>query len=245
MEYQLNYLASLSYLDLQHDELKEEYGDLPAKVEELQAKVAKLTSIVNETDAIISSNGKFVKDAKITLVELKDKEEKLAKQQFSVRNNKEFDAITKEIEHIRIEFTRISDEMRSSGIKEENLRGMLESQKVELESANTELQESEAEFAAISSDQNADVKKILKVRSDVVKKLVPDSVLEYNRIRRYHDDAVVAIKRNSCTGCFSQVPPQKIVEIRNNLKTIYYCEQCGRILYPPDDIQIDPKVLKL
>lgn len=245
MEYQLNYLASLSYLDLQHDELKEEYGDLPAKVEELRAKVAKLTSIVDETQSIIDGNQKFVKDAKVTLVELKDKEEKLAKQQFSVRNNKEFDAITKEIEHIRQEFSRISDEMRSSGIKEENLKGMLDTQKVDLETAKKELVDSETEFAAISEGQNDEVKKILKIRTDIVKKITPDNVLEYNRIRKYHDDAVVAVKRNSCTGCFSQVPAQKIVEIRNNLTTIYFCEHCGRMLFPPDDIQIDPKVLAI
>ncbi len=244
MEYQLNYLASLSYLDLQHDELQEEYGDLPRKVEEVRIKAKKLKDLVDETKTIIKNNKKFAKEAKVTLVELKTKEEKLAKQQFKVKNNKEFDAITQEIEFVQNEYKRISEELATNGLKEENLKATLEEQDANYKEAKAELKDLEKELSEISEDQNDEVKKILKLRNSYVKKLTTENSELYNRIREYYDDAVVLVKRNSCTGCYSQMPAQKVVEIRTHLDQIYTCEHCGRILYT-DDIEIDKKLLKL
>lgn len=244
MENQLSYLASLSYLDLHYDELQEEYGDLPSKVEETKLNVNRLKAIMDETKSIVDANTKFAAQAKVTLVELKTREEKLAKKQFKVKNNKEFDAITNEIDFIRQEYEKISEELRSNGLKEENLNSMYEEQKEEYNLAKTELKELEKEFERITTEQNEDVKKIMKLRKSYVKNLSDENLELYNRIRKYHDDAVVLIKRNSCTGCFSQVPPQKVVEIRNDLENVYTCEHCGRIIYT-DDIQLDSKVHNL
>jgi len=244
MDYQLNHLATLSYLDQQHDELKEEYGDLPDKVELSRKKVIDMKSKVDETKSIIEGNKKFASESKITLVDLKNKEEKLAKQQFLVRNNKEFDAITKEIEHIRHEYSRISDELRTIGVKEENLNMILTKQQIDFAEAGKELKDLEKEFNEISSDQNEGVKALMVFRQKVIDKITSENIQEYTRIRNYHKDAVVLIKRTSCTGCYSQVPSQKVVEIRNNLTKIYTCEHCGRIIYT-DDIQIDPMAMEL
>jgi len=244
MEYQLNVLASLSYLDLQHDELQEEYGDLPSKIDDAKLKADRAKEIVDETKSIIDGNAKFASDAKVTLVELKTKEEKLAKQQFKVKNNKEFDAITHEIDFIREEYNKIQEELTKNGLKEENLQTMFEGQKEELKEAKKDLKELEKELNEISDDQNEEVKKLMKLRNSYVKKLEPTSLELYNRIRKYHDDAVVLIRKGSCSGCFSQVPPQKVVEIRNNLDTIFTCEHCGRIIFT-EDIELDKKVLDL
>jgi len=244
MEYQLNVLASLSYLDLQHDELEEEYGDLPSKIEAAKLKADKAKEIVDETKSIIEGNTKFAAEAKVTLVSLKTKEEKLAKQQFKVKNNKEFDAITHEIDFIREEYNRIQDELSKNGLKAENLQAMFEGQKLVLKEAKSELKELEKELADITDDQNDEVKKILKLRNSYIKQLNSASLELYNRIRKYHDDAVVLIRKGSCSGCFSQVPPQKVVEIRTNLDSLYTCEHCGRIIFT-EDIELDPKVLEI
>lgn len=244
MQYQLNYLATLSYIDQQHDELQEEYGDLPEKVESGRKRADEYITKVNETESIIAANKKFAAESKITLVELKTNEEKLAKQQFLVRNNKEFDAITKEIEHIRHEYSRISEELRTIGVKEENLNSILESQKADRDEVLKELSELEQEFNDISSDQNEEVKSIMDYRKKLIDSISVDFYHEYIRVRKYHKDAVVLIKRNSCTGCYSQVPPQKVVEIRNNLTKLYYCEHCGRVLYT-EEIEIDPAAKSL
>ncbi len=242
MEYQLNYLASLSYLDLHHDELEEEYGDLPRKIEEVKIALNKIQDLVNETKSIIKSNKKFAADAKVTLVKLKNKEEELTKQQFKVKNNKEFDAITNEIEFVKNEYKRISEELAQNAQKEENLDDTLEEQQEELKETKKELKDLEKELVSITEEQNEEVKKIIQLRNKYVKQLNPENLELYNRIRKYYDDAVVLIRKNSCTGCFNQVPPQKVVEIRTHLEDIYTCEHCGRIIYT-DDIEIDKKLL--
>ncbi len=241
MKYQLNYLASLSFLDQHHDELKEEFGDLPIKVEEARIKTQKLKELVNETKTIIKNNAKFAKEAKIALVELKEKEEKLAKQQFEVKNNKQFDAITQEIEYVQNEYKRIVEELSTNGVKEENLQATLKAQEDEYKEAKKELKELEKELNEISDDQNEEVKKILDIRNKYIKKLSTENLELYNRIRRNYEDAVVEVRKNSCTGCYSQIPPQKVVEIRTNLDHIFTCEHCGRILYT-DDIELDKQL---
>jgi predicted nucleic acid-binding Zn-ribbon protein len=120
MQNQIHYLAALSYVDQKLDELSEEFGDLPDKVKASKRTVDELKAIVEETESILNNVRQFTSNSKVTLQELREKEEQLSKQQFLVRNNKEFDAITKEIEHVRHEHTRLIDELRTVGIKEEN-----------------------------------------------------------------------------------------------------------------------------
>lgn len=240
---QIYNFACLAYIDAILDDYQEEFGDLPLKVKQLKHRVNELNAIVEETENILKELRKFVKDSKLTIKELKDREEKLAKKQFLVRNNKEFDAITKEIEQSRLDHNRLIDEIRISGVKEENLIKTLEDQKKEAKDAEAELKERAEELERISSDQNDEVKILYKVRTkyfDAIKKV---NIKDYQRIRTHYHDAVVRIRKNSCSGCFSAVPAQKIVEIRNNLDVLFHCEQCGRILYP-DEIEIDDAILE-
>ena len=242
MQSQIYKLATLSYIDAELDELEEEYGDLPQQVKDAELKVQERQELADETEGILNDVREFKKNSQVTLAELKTKEEKLSKQQFLVRNNKEFDAITKEIEHIRFEYNRLSDEMRTVGVKEENLLRMLDQQKHDVKIVENELKDKKEELEDISSDQNEEVGNLRKKREKVIKE-IDSSVMEiYGRIRTLHHDACVMVKKNSCSGCFSAVPPQIIVEIRNNLNDLYYCENCGRILYP-EELGINESVL--
>ncbi|MFH1050663.1 MAG: C4-type zinc ribbon domain-containing protein [bacterium] len=239
---QIYYLACLAYIDSLLDEYQEEFGDLPGKVKRMKHRSNELNSIVEESEKMLKELRKFVKDSKGTIKELKDKEEKLSKKQFLVRNNKEFDAITKEIEQTRSNHNILIDEIRVSGIKEENMLKTLEQQRLDAKEAEAELKEKATELEKISSEQNEEVKVLYKVRTKYFNKVKKENIKEYQRIRTHSHDAVVRVRKNSCSGCFSSVPPQKIVEIRNNLDTLFHCEQCGRILYP-EEIMIDDDIL--
>jgi uncharacterized protein len=243
MEYQIQYLALLAIIDGRLDELNEEYGDLPLKVKELEKKTESFKELVDETRGILDDIKKFVSVSKVTLVELKTKEEKLAKQQFKVRNNKEFDAITKEIEHLRAEHLGLTDKLRTEALKEENLNRILESQVKEFEESKIELTASQEQLSILASDQNEEVNLLLAKRKRLTKKVNKDSIDEYERIRKYHVDPVVKINKNSCSGCFNSVPPQKIVEIRNQLDKLFFCENCGRILFT-EEFTIDESMIE-
>jgi predicted nucleic acid-binding Zn-ribbon protein len=232
MDSQIEYIAALSMIDEMLDDLEDEYGDLPDQLKKIQEKVNEKERLVEETENILNDIRSFCRTSKTTLVDLKDREEKLAKKQFHVRNNKEFDAITKEIENIRQEHEHLSDKLRTEGVKEENLVAILDKQKEEAEAARNEYKEKSEEVEVLTKDQNEELKELVEKRAKITSKIDPHYFAEYERIRTLYNDAAVKILKNSCSGCFSAVPPQIIVEMRNKFDTVYYCQTCGRIMIP-------------
>lgn len=245
MEYQTEFLAALAIVDSKLDELKEDFGDLPEQVQKKQNAYEAAQKLADETKAILDEIKKFVSVAKVTLVELKDKEEKLVQQQFNVRNNKEFDAITNEIAHIKEEHSKLSDKMRSEGMKQENLTLILESQMAEAQKAKEVYEQTKSEVEYLTGEQNDELKQLNKKRDKILKKISKLYVSDYNRIRTMHTDAAVKIKRNSCAGCFSAIPAQLIVEVRNNIEKVFFCENCGRMLLPEETPVTEEDVAKL
>ncbi len=242
MKYPLQYLVALSLVDRRQDDLEDEFGDLPERIKKQKEKYQELDSYVKETQKVLEEVREFIVKSKKALEELKAREEKLSKQQFLVRNNKEFDAITREIEFARSEYNRISQELQQTNIKEENLVNVLEQQKKEVDEVWKELQDLERDYELIATNQNEELNEIRAAREKIIEKLDKHNLEIYQRIRGTHKDAIVKVKKNSCTGCFSHIPPQKIVEIRNNLDKLYTCENCGRILYP-EDLEIDSEYI--
>ena len=210
--------------------MKEELGDLPQQVKDAEEYVRakskhteKATKDLKEIESFNSNSGN-------RLLEIKDKEDQLAQQQFNVRNNKEFDAITNEIEMLRDERNKIYDEQRTVGVKEENLTSILEESKKELEEAQKGLTRKEDELTSISHGHNDEILQQTKQRAELAQAITVSILAEYERIRTFHKDAAVKVKKNSCCGCFSKVPPQRIVEMRNKPDSMFLCEHCGRIL---------------
>ncbi len=242
MKYPLQYLVALSLVDRRQDDLEDEFGDLPEKIKEKKDQYNELESYVKETQKVLDEVRDFILKSKKALEELKSREEKLSKQQFLVRNNKEFDAITREIEFARNEYNRISQELQLTTLKEENLVNVLEKQKQDASEALEELKELERDYELIATNQNEELNEIKAARSKIVEQIDKHTLEVYQRIRHTHKDAIVKVKKNSCTGCFSHIPPQKIIEIRNNLDKLYTCENCGRILYP-EDLEIDSEYI--
>ena len=225
-------IAYLAIIDRNLDELEEEFGDLPLKVSEQETKNEKLKETVSETQQILDEVKEFCSIS--TLEDLKIKEDKLSQQQFQVRNNKEFDAITSEIKHVKEEMKMLTEKMRQETIKQQNLERILEDQKVEYEKAKIELEESKKELSEVQEEQDEEKEEYLERRKKIVDKIDKESIAKYKRVREYHKDAAVKVKRNSCSGCYSSIPPQIIVEMRNDDNTIYTCENCARILIPEE-----------
>ncbi|MCO5250482.1 MAG: C4-type zinc ribbon domain-containing protein [Candidatus Kapabacteria bacterium] len=234
MESHIYNIALLAAIDERLDELIEDYGDLPEQIKKKEAKLNDKKLLVNETETIVEEIRDFIKKAKRTLVELKDKEDKLTQQQFKVRNNKEFDAITNEINHLKTEHEKLADRMRTEGIKEENLMNILNQQTAEMNEAQKELDDKFEEVQRLAGDQDRELSSLREKRGTVLNTIPKKFISDYERIRIMHRDAAVLIRKNSCSGCFNAIPAQIIVEVRNNLNTLYFCESCGRLLVPED-----------
>ncbi len=234
MDNDVQRIAALAHVDEKLDEMHEELGDLPKQVKKLETLVRERTQTAEATQTALSDIENFRSTSHVMLQEFSDKQKKLTDSQSSVRNNKEFDAITKELEFIRTERMRIEGEQAQQNVKEENLKNSLVDQQAELLEAQTNLAAKEQELDHLSSEQNDEFKQLQAKRKAIIASLNSDWYTEYERIRTYHSDAAVHIRKGSCSGCFSAIPPQKQVEMRNNKGAFFNCQICGRILYPEE-----------
>lgn len=227
-------IARLAHIDEKLDDMHAELGDLPKLVKKLEDKLRQHMRQVEETQKALEDIAHYRTTMRLRLQELADKEAKLQETQFSgqVRNNREFDAITHEIEFIRQERLRIEQELAQNQIKEENLHGLLQRQQADVEDVRKELQEREEELNALSTEQDNEFRTLQAERKAIIEQLASEWYAEYERIRTYHSDAAVYVHKGSCSGCFSAIPPQMLVEMRNQPERMFVCEHCGRILYP-------------
>ncbi|MDP1678434.1 MAG: C4-type zinc ribbon domain-containing protein [Bacteroidota bacterium] len=229
MEETLRLLHQLQKVDSNLDDVEDTKGDLPEIVKNLEEKIATLSEKAaakqKYIDEFVSSRNKADND-------IKDFEEKLKKykeQQYQVRNNKEYDAITKEIDFAE-------ESVKTLGKQFENFENLMSIAKSELEEYTTALTEySEAlkerkeELAEVSKETEEEELKYNHERQKIVTRLSKDIVSRYEKIRSGRGKAVSVIRKNSCSGCGNRIPPQHIMEIRRNDK-IYLCQHCGRII---------------
>ncbi|MPN18346.1 hypothetical protein SDC9_165706 [bioreactor metagenome] len=228
------------------DEFEDELGDLPKAIQKQEANVSDIKNKIAETEQIINDVRVFVATSKSTLVALKTKEDKLSQQQFLVRNNKEFDAITAEVKSLKDEHEKLSVKMRTEGTKEANLNSILETQKQELNTAIEELDKLNHQFDDLTAEHSEDVQIYNRVRKNLRLNISDTLYDKYAIIRTRNQDAAVRLKKSSCAGCYRAIPQQVIVEMRNQVDRIFQCENCGRILIPEwvefdEDELLDPK----
>ncbi len=229
----LQLLAAITRIDNEINELQEELGDLPHEVRAMEREVRTKQQALDVTQRQIDDILQTRSNAQIRGQEIRDKEKKLGEQQYQVRNNREFDAITKEIESLKVELRDIEKTVSGTFLTEENLRRVYEGQADELGFVSDRLQDLEHELRDLSAGQGEEMNQFLVQRNELLKKLPQNIIVPYERIKEYHVDTTVAVKRNCCSGCFNSVPPQRIVEMRT-YKTIFACESCGRMLYPEE-----------
>jgi predicted nucleic acid-binding Zn-ribbon protein len=234
MNEQIKLLAHLAAIDVHLDELHDELGDLPQEVKELELLVHDRMQIVDATKSKVADVEHLRGSGHVSIQEMQDKEVKLSDQQFQVKNNREFDAITKEIDHLKQERSDLEDKLRTASVTVENLQVTLTNQEADLVQARMQLQEKEKELEALTGDNNVELKKYIAMRLKVIAKLDDTLEAEYERIRTFHREAAVAIRRDSCSGCYSAIPSQRIMEMKYNRDRMYTCENCGRILITED-----------
>jgi uncharacterized protein len=230
MSEQMTLLGKLAVIDSRLDELHDELGDLPAEVKTLENVVADKRGVVAATQARLEEIRHLRGNANVSKQEMADRETRLTEQQFQVKNNREFDAITKEIENIKHERAALDERLRTAEVTEENLQAMLDEQNADLAEAVEDLALKEKELEAMTGEHNDELKKYIGMRLAVIAKLDDTLEAEYERIRTFHREAAVAIRRDSCSGCFSAIPSQRIMEQKYNQEKLYICENCGRIL---------------
>jgi predicted nucleic acid-binding Zn-ribbon protein len=230
-------LYELQQIDDGLDELDELRGDLPEIVAGLEGKVVNVEILVHENeDYITSSTAERIRmDSEI--VSFREKIDKYKSQQYKVRNNKEYDALTKEMEMAQEQITRNVNAIDAILDKQKIAKDELERLTLELEEAKKELDERKVELEELVLNTEDEELKLKHDREKVVVRMNKADLAIYKRIRKAKQGkAVVGIKKGTCGGCHHVVPPQKLLELRRHDR-IYGCEFCGRILVSEDLVQ--------
>jgi len=231
VETTLKALFSLQQIDSQVDKIRIIRGELPLEVQDLEDEIIGLETRVNNFQLDIEGVEKNIseknEEIKNSLAMIKRYEE----QQMNVRNNREYDSLTKEIEfqslEIQLAEKRINENKLSLETKTEEIKiskELLEERKKDLEVKNGEL----ADIVTETKNEEKDLVD-LSVKQHV---MIDDRLLTaYQRIRKNARNglAVVKIERDACGGCFNKIPPQHQLDIMMH-KKIIVCEYCGRIL---------------
>jgi predicted nucleic acid-binding Zn-ribbon protein len=230
-------LYGLQRVDSNLDELHELKGDLPHLVEVLEKKLQEKKSLKKGLEGTVK--GALVRRDEIDLeiVTTKGKIEKYKEQQFQIKTNKQYDALTREIDLAQERINALEKEMESLEGKASIAKSDLEAVAPELEELGKELEERQAELDLVNKEHEDEELKLKHEREKLIVRIDKADIKLYERIRNaLGGKAVVPVRRNACGGCFKRVPPQVSVELRKNSK-LMACEHCGRLLVSDDIVE--------
>jgi len=226
----LKTLYELQNIDDQLDELEELRGDLPNAVEALKEKIDGIKSDIVNKEKEQKESLKKRKENENEIEKLQENQKKFKAQLYQVRNNKEYDALTKEIDHTDELVSKLEAENDAMADLSKKLTDEIEEVKPMLDELNEEMKVKEADLKVIIKANEKEETKLREKRKEIETKVKKADLSAYMRIRKAKKGlAVSTIKRSACSGCHNIVPPQRQLEIRQNNK-LFYCEYCGRIL---------------
>lgn len=235
VEEKLTAVLTLQKIDSKIDEIKTLKGELPMEVKDLEDEIEGLQTRIQNIDAEINSINSFVDNKTNAKKEAQALIKKYEKQQDNVKNNREFEAINKEIEMQELEVKLNEKHIKDAGfeLKERTNQRLKTEEKISEVEETLKIKRAELEKIIGETEKE---EKVLSTKSDEAKSKVDPRLLSaYERIRGSYRNglAVVPIIRDSCGGCFNVIPPQRQSEIRQH-KKIIVCEHCGRILVDND-----------
>jgi uncharacterized protein len=235
VEEKMRSLITLQKIESKLDELAIIKGELPVEVKDLEDDLEGLQNRLHRIEEEINGINEFIAQKKNAKIEAEELLNKYEKQSDNVKNSREFDAISKEIEMQQLESKlmdkHIKDALEEIGEKAKGLEGakkaianknsILETKRAELEKVTASTEKEEKMFGGM----------VDKARENVETRLLNS----YNRIRSNYRNglAIVPVERDACGGCYNAVPPQKQSEIKQT-KKIVICENCGRVLVDTD-----------
>ncbi|AMA48950.1 MULTISPECIES: zinc ribbon domain-containing protein [Flavobacterium] len=231
VEEKLRALYDLQLIDSRIDEIRNVRGELPLEVEDLEDEVAGLTKRVEKLKTDLESIEEQIKAKKGSIEEHKEAIKKYTSQQKEVRNNREFNSLTKEVEFQELEIQLAEKHIREMKASIEHKKVSIAQTKEKLEAKSTHLKHKKSELEEIMSETEKE-EVFLVSKSQEFEAQIEDRLLKaYKRIRGNVRNglAVVSIERGASAGSFFTIPPQTQMEIAARKKVITD-EHSGRIL---------------
>ncbi len=233
----LEALLKLQTIDSALDNIKKVRGDLPEEVRDLEdeiigmeTRLSKFQQEIETLDEQISGYKNAKKESEKLIIKYKE-------QQMNVRNNREFEAISKEVELQGIEMEIADKRIKEIDFKVLNKNDEVAGVESALFERKKDLEIKQKELELIIAESEEDEQKSLKDREKAMKIVDARLLKSYEKLRDNARNglAVVMVKRGACGGCFSSVPPQRQTDIKDK-KKIIVCEHCGRVFAGVEDV---------
>ena len=231
VEDKLKALYELQKIDSSIDKIRIVRGELPLEIEDLNDTISGLKTRLEKFNLELSKINEDIVENKNTVSLANELIKKYDKQLKNIKNNREFNSLTKEIEFQNLEIELAEKKQKENKAKILHKKEIIDACQVQVDEKQSELDLKNNELDSIIKDtekeENTLIKKLKKAE-----KLIDGRLLDsYQRIRSKVSNglAVVSVERDACGGCFSQIPPQRQLDIKLH-KKIIVCEHCGRIM---------------
>mgnify|MGYP001103747754 FL=1 len=242
VEEKLKALYQLQTMLSEIDKIKTLRGELPLEVQDLEDEVAGLSTRIEKIKADIEELKSNIATKKIEIETAKTSVEKYKAQQDNVRNNREYDVLTKEIEFQSLEIELCEKRIKEYIAAEKAKSEEIEHSNQDLDERKKDLEAKKSELEEIVSETKQEEEK-LREKAKVLETTIEPRLLQaFKRIRKNSRNGlgIVYVQRDACGGCFNKIPPQRQLDIRSR-KKIIVCEYCGRIMIDPELAGITPE----
>ena len=238
----LEALEKLQEIDSKLDEIFKVRGALPDEVRDLEDEIAGYQTRIDKFNSDLESLEGEISTKKVAIKDAEALIKKYESQQVNVRNNREYDAITKEIELQTLEIQINEKRIKEAYIKIDSKKEEIAATQGVFEERSKDLESKKGELDVISSESEEEEKKLRASRVKAEKNIEERLLNSYEKIRDNARNglAVVTVKRDACGGCFNIVPPQRQADIKE-MKKIIVCEHCGRILSDVEFVAVEEK----
>ncbi len=217
------------------DEKRALRGELPLEVQDLEDEIAGLNTRKEKIEAEIDEFRQAILQRKADIKEAEASVERYKKQLDEVRNNREYDTLSKEIEFQGLEIELCNKKIREANTRVEERTVDLSDTDALLADRQQALVEKKNELDEIMDETRVEEESLRERSKELEMKIEPRLLTSFKRIRRnaHNGLGVVYVQRDACGGCFNKIPPQRQLDIKMH-KKIIVCEYCGRILIDPE-----------
>ena len=224
------------------DEKRALRGELPLEVQDLEDEIAGLKTRVEHIENDINEFEQAVAQKQGEIQDAQESVERYKRQLDEVRNNREYDTLTKEIEFQSLEIELCNKKIKEANAKvEDKKREMAHTQEL-IADRQSALSEKKNELDEIMQETREEEEKLKAKATELEATIEPRLLSSFMRIRKNARNGlgIVYVQRDACGGCFNKIPPQRQIDIKMHKKVIV-CEYCGRIMIDPElaDVKIE------
>ena len=228
----ITHLVELQDIDSQLDDLNGLLGDLPKMVEELNEQESRLISKLKEDKTRLKEINLSLKKSETANSEIQEKINKLTDQLFLVTNNKQYDALTNEIDHFKEQKDENDSHIILSMDEKEILEKSISENETSLEDLKTNLGIRRKKLKTALSETSEEKATLEKSREKQISKIDSSTIQIYTKVISARSGvAVVSLSGDACGGCGAALPIQMASEIRAAAAHTHRCDNCGRFVY--------------